>query len=529
MSKIVKHNEFKKVVNALWDKSKEVYEHIWDMCTYLEKDKASLSKDNVFVGKNTFNEVMLTGKTVFNQTSTIPDSVIYGTGRYCGYRAISTHNNAPTPLTPKYVSAVKIRVLDGLNVGDIVDGVHVVEVEKGADKLNDIVGKTIADGSSFIVEEDAEYQRCIYVPVEKEYSNDTYFLIAQSGTGQFRQIRFDHLPNHVQESINGLVTEQLPAEGQPLNHDRGVGWVVLHGLTTNTIDVRKKLNSLGIADITGLQGQLDGKIDKTQIGTTDGKIPQIGAGDKLPTSIMPDLAITDVHVVQDSQAMMQLTVQVGDVVVVQNEGNKTYMCKDPSQPDKNNRFIVINMGFPVVKQLNGQVPDPTGALVINGTQINVDGQLPGTTIKEELDKCVRTVNSQTPIDGNVNVYATQINSFDGVTPGNVQSHLTSLRTDVRNHNTRISNLESKKPTIHIGEIITTFKDNGLSYQLNGVTYLYCGTAQPITNAAYPQLMQALGLTGVQRSELPVIQDQTIQYDLGQRRAIRKHYICAKIG
>ena len=71
-----------------------------------------------------------------------------------------------------------------------------------------------------------------------------------------------------------------------------------------------------------------------------------------------------------------------------------------------------------------------------------------------------------------------------------------MRTTVNNHATRIGTLERKKPTIHVGEIITTFKDYGNTYKINGVTYLYCGTAQSIANTQYPQLMEALGLVGV---------------------------------
>ena len=488
MSKIVKHNEFKKVVNALWDKSKEVYEHIWDMCTYLEKDKASLSKDNVFVGKNTFNEVMLTGKTVFNQTSTIPDSVIYGAGRYCGYRVISTHNNAPTPLTPKYVSAIKIRVLDDLNVGDIVDGVHVVEVEKKADKLNDIVGKTIADGSSFIVEEDAEYQRCIYVPVEKEYSNDTYFLIAQSGTGQFRQIRFDHLPNHVQESINGLVIEQLPAEGQPLNHDRGVGWAVLHGLTTNTIDVRETVNSI------------NNKVDRSEVGNSAGKIPQIDGSGKLETSIMPDLAITDVHIVANEQEMMNLNVQKGDVVVVENgpqHQNQTFMCKNHTATTQNDKFIAINMGYPVVKKINNIFPDQVGAMTLNATHIDC------------------TINNDTK--------STQVHL------SNIGNGLRNVDQRVTNNTNRISALENRKLTVQAGDIITTIKNNGAAYTVGGATFLHCGIRKTISRAQYPQLADALGIpTGTNNFEYPYIQDANLNYDNGQRNATRRTYICAHV-
>lgn len=246
-----------------------------------------------------------------------------------------------------------------------------------------------------------------------------------------------------------------------------------------------------IADISTLQQTLNDKIatgDVTVQSVAD-KVVRLDNTGKLHNSIIPNLAITDVFVVANETAMMQQNVQVGDVVVVENEGNKTYMCKDPSQTDKDQKFIAINMGTPMVMKVNNQSPNSVGEVTVHGNQIS---------------------------------------AYDGVSAKSVQGHLTDLRTTVNNHSTRISALESKKPTVHVGEIITTFKDNGDSYNLNGVTYLYCGKAQVITRANYAQLMDALGLAGVQRSELPVISDQTIQYDLGQRRAVRKHYIVAKM-
>lgn len=284
-----------------------------------------------------------------------------------------------------------------------------------------------------------------------------------------------------------------------------------------------------------VQQALDNKVETSRVGNNAGQIPQIDGTGKLVTSIMPDLAITSVQVVANEAEMMRLTnIQVGDVVVVENEDNKTYMCKDETQTDKDKKFVAINTGLSVVKVINSQRPDATGSLTLNGTHINVDGQN-NTTIKEELEKCVKSVNGETPrADGNVTINAGQINGVYN-SAGNLQSHLNTIKNSIdtvtsraNNNSNRIGALERKKPTIHVGEIITTFKDNGDSYTLNGVTYLYCGKANNlITSANYPELTAALGLTGVASYNLPVINDIEISYDY-TRRARRKHYIVAKI-
>ena len=491
-------------------------DNVQDVLEFLEKDKASLSKNNVFVGTNTFSDVKLLGKNTFVETDGYWQTGFHPTDRYCGYRSVSTHSDGAS--TPKYVSAIRIDVNEGLDVGDTVGGVHIVEVEKKTSKLTDIVGDKITEGGSFIVEKDSRGQKVIYVPVEKEYTKDTYFLIGQAGLSQMAQTCYLNVPDD--ESINKLMFNDLPATGQPLNHNYGINWVIRHGLTNDTIDVREELKSLnnkitnagsgtvtsvngqtpndqgevtvGITNIQGLQDTLNNKVNTSEVGNENNKIPQLNNG-KLVDDIIPELAITRiVDATDQADALAKVNsrdIQVGDSVRLTGEENKVYQYTGKEPGVFTDRFIEISLGDATVRTVNGEKPRPNGEVTVHGNQIS---------------------------------------AYDGVSAKSVQAHLTDLRTTVNNHATRIGTLERKKPTIHVGEIITTFKDYGDSYNLNGVTYLYCGKAQVITRANYAQLMDALGLAGVQRSELPVISDQTIQYDLGQRRAVRKHYIVAKM-
>ena len=107
-------------------------DNVQDVLEFLEKDKASLSKNNVFVGTNTFSDVKLLGKNTFVETDGYWQTGFHPTDRYCGYRSGSTHSDGAS--TPKYVSAIRIDVNEGLDVGDTVGGVHIVEVEKKTSK-----------------------------------------------------------------------------------------------------------------------------------------------------------------------------------------------------------------------------------------------------------------------------------------------------------------------------------------------------------------------------------------------------------
>lgn len=252
-------------------KLKEIFQDLWTRITtvfeYFEKDKASLTKNNVFVGENTFSDAKLFGKKSFVETQGQKQIQVHSTGRYCGYRTVSTHSDGS--LTPRYVSSIRIDVHDGLNAGDTVAGVHIVAVEKRADKLTDIVGDKITDGGSFVVEKDSNGQNVIYVPVEKEYTADTYFLIGQSGMAQMAQACYVYT-QPTDESINGLLFENLPAKGEPLAHSHGVNWVVRHALTSDTINIRKELEELNkkiinagggtVTSVNGVNPQQDGNI-----------------------------------------------------------------------------------------------------------------------------------------------------------------------------------------------------------------------------------------------------------------------------
>ena len=491
-------------------------DNVQDVLEFLEKDKASLSKNNVFVGTNTFSDVKLLGKNTFVETDGYWQTGFHPTDRYCGYRSVSTHSDGAS--TPKYVSAIRIDVDEGLDVGDTVGGVHIVEVEKKTSKSTDIVGDKITEGGSFIVEKDSRGQKVIYVPVEKEYTKDTYFLIGQAGLSQMAQTCYLNVPDD--DSINRLMFNDLPATGQPLNHNYGINWVIRHGLTNDTIDVREELKSLnnkitnagsgtvtsvngqtpndqgevtvGITNIQGLQDALDNKVNTSEVGNENNKIPRLNNG-KLVDDIIPELAITRiVDATDQADALAKVNsrdIQVGDSVRLTSEQNKVYQYTGGTAGIFTDRFIEISQG----------------------------------------DATVRTVNNQTPtLDGNITINARQINGTYNNRAGTIQNHLDTIKGNIDNNLNRITALESRLSSHVVGEFMVCY-DKGDSFTTkDGAVFLHLN-GRLITHSNYPDLAPALGIAGtVSAYHLPNINNITDRFDNGLKSAVRKHYVCAKI-
>ena len=253
---LIKQNGQDKVLNLsdLFGVREFSYDENTQKITVLDHNNASvevdlnvfarLDKDNLFLGHNTFNELILLGKTPFVSTAKSEASTNgHSAGVYCGYRAISTHNNAQAPLQPQYVSAIKIKVINSYAVGDKVDNVYITEIKKVTNRTDDIVGETIVSDGSFIVEEDKDYGKCIYVPVQKTYTEDTYFIIGKKRTRALSECRYIY-QSEISECVNNINIDNLPQKDLPLNCTNGNGWIVIHSLVTDDINVREELKRL---------------------------------------------------------------------------------------------------------------------------------------------------------------------------------------------------------------------------------------------------------------------------------------------
>lgn len=291
---------------------------------------------------------------------------------------------------------------------------------------------------------------------------------------------------------------------------------------------------------------LSNKVDRSEVGTGANQIPQLDQNGKLPSTIIPNIAITKiVDVADEAEALNMSTnneIQTGDFVRIANNQNKIYIHRETSVGNFSNRFIEITSGNAGnnVSSVNGQTPSQ-GNVTVDATHIKLDGQNSQTvkqeidTLKGRVDNCVTRVNGQAPINGEVTVNAGQINGTYGGSAGNLQSHLNTIKNSIdsvtsraNDNANRLTKLETKVPTVKVGDIISTFQDSGSQYVVGGVTYLYIGQTRTVQHSTYPQLASALGISGATNYQLPIISDTSFTFDNGQRRRNRKHYIVAHI-
>ena len=103
-------------------------------------------------------------------------------------------------------------------------------------------------------------------------------------------------------------------------------------------------------------------------GTTNGTIPVIGAGDKLPTSLFPSITLTDLFTVANQAAQLALTAEEGDVAIRTDEG-KTYIHNGGSAGTMADWSVMPAIG--VIQSVNGQ----TGVVVLGKADIGL-GNVP---------------------------------------------------------------------------------------------------------------------------------------------------------
>ena len=99
------------------------------------------------------------------------------------------------------------------------------------------------------------------------------------------------------------------------------------------------------------------------IGTAEGNVPVLGANGKLADSVIPAVAITEVFVVEDEEAMLALTAQVGDVAI-RTDLNKSFILQTTPATSADNWKELLTPGDAVLS-VNGK----TGTVVLSGADI----------------------------------------------------------------------------------------------------------------------------------------------------------------
>ena len=461
MSKIVKYTEFKKVVDELCKKIKDNYVHLY--------------KKNIINGETIINDGYVKGNTMITLNPTYePD--LGGDGSVSQSDSCFSHKSLEIPANTK-VGKVTLIVDSTLNEGDTVIDVNVGAISKDRDEVLDYVIEDSTAKVHLNNNADLTGTKAITIEVNHSWNEDVYLIIGArrmiwGGTRPVAPPYRYGSPNKI--PVGTSMTDKWSIGGSYF------GRVKVYGENIQLSSLAQNINN---------------KVDVSQVGNEANKIPVIDSNGRLETSIMPDLAITDVIIIQDISQIMAQNVQKGDVVVVENIGNKTFMCKDENGQTQQDKFIEINMGYPVVKKVNGLSPSNVGELTINASQINA------------------TIENNTKT---------------------VEKHLTDIGQNLRtthnlatSYNQRLNVLETRGTTSRVGEVVSLLTTSESDFVGEGCTFTYIGRAKNLVGRDYPQLLQVLGLPPNTGSfGIPVIQDQTITYDIS-RRITRKHFLCVK--
>lgn len=102
-------------------------------------------------------------------------------------------------------------------------------------------------------------------------------------------------------------------------------------------------------------------------GSTSGSIPLIGAGDVLPTSVLPPLSVSDTYTAANETAQLALSVQKGDVCVRTDE-SKSYINTTGNNTAMSDWQELLNPGAPVTS-VNGS----TGVVTVDESLFETDG------------------------------------------------------------------------------------------------------------------------------------------------------------
>lgn len=490
MSKTVKHNEFKRAIDKLWDKTKNTFIKNWgDLEHTLYAEKQNLfDKDTQTVEDTRYTVVTGGGGRIETDPTCRITKISCKAGDEFTVVKGATHDSQQVGIfnsQNQHIQHLNVprRVVNGKQTYLITIPTNLIDVAYVA--VNMYKAQVNPDEVMVFEGNLADNE------IPKKYCPFTngYTAIIDS-----KKVAMSFDPTG--SNLTSITTHDAIKELNGKIANAGGGTV--KSVNNQQPDPQTGDVTININDIPNLQTTLASKVDMSLVGNEANKIPVIDGSGKLESSIMPDLAITDVHIVANEQEMMRLTVQKGDVVVVENgpqHQNQTFMCKNDTATAQNDKFIAINMGYPVVKKVNGLLPSNVGELTINASQIDA------------------TIENNTKT---------------------VERHLTDIGQNLRNthslatgYNPRINKLEGRRATTRIGEVIKVWTTNSNDYSDEGCTFIYLGRNNTISANDYPDLASAWGISAGTRFTLPRMNDATIRYDNSTKSVPEKYFLCVK--
>ena len=190
-------------------------------------------------------------------------------------------------------------------------------------------------------------------------------------------------------SLTGDVTTDIVGFNGSQNVTLTAALATITGLTAGTypkVTVDKKgrvisganLDASDIPNISKDKVTGLGTAATLNTGTSSGNVVVVGSDGKIPSSIIPSIAITDTFVVDSESAMLALTAQVGDVAVRSDLG-KTYILKSSPATSIDNWQVILTPASPVTS-----VNSKTGNVVLTANDVGAESVLKNSTAKGSI-------------------------------------------------------------------------------------------------------------------------------------------------
>lgn len=201
---------------------------------------ARLDEDNHFTGDNLFSELFLESKDTYVGDMNLYGSVAGGFKK-TGRRDYTSHSHG----NDGYVKSLLIRVSNGLGTGSTTS-VNVWKVQKGADISQDVVTK-IKDAVSFEIFEYKTGIKCVEVPINELYANETYFIYQIIPSSHMAYVNITREEDAIYIGDNDDVTPTT------IEANKNATTIGVYGIIGRDINVRDMLASISndfVQDIT---------------------------------------------------------------------------------------------------------------------------------------------------------------------------------------------------------------------------------------------------------------------------------------
>lgn len=368
-----------------------------------KNDSVSKTKDNILVGKTVLQNGYIDGELYSYNNPNIAGAA-NGNSIYSGTNNKIIQSN-------QHVTSIIIAVNNDLELGATVTGVNIGVVRHSDNQVMEYI---VQNGTATVVENNYPQRinaaRVINVLVDKKWAEDVYFIVGANGMlwGEAR-----YTPG-VSTATGGTRLPNVGSTIGNLNRTNYVGKVIALG------------SNISLNTITS-------KVDVSEIGNEANKIPRVGTNGKLDPSILPAEQNGGVRTVNDRSP--------------DQNGNVTVLAEHIKYTSGNTTTLKAAIdGKP--NTVNGQRLNPSnGDIVLTGEHIKyVNGQ--NTTIKQAIDGKPNTVNGQSQNNGNITVYADNINISSSNSTKISQALEEGVKKNQDNTFTKHNAFNDYSPTVH---------------------------------------------------------------------------------